>query len=77
VGYHFLSIIKYLEPLTGDLFTARYTDCIFNEDHFLTLERDYKYHSACWKINWDDKSIISYDPRTKETELHIQKIINL
>jgi hypothetical protein len=29
------------------------------------------------KINWDDKSILSSDPRTKETELQVQKIINL
>jgi hypothetical protein len=28
---------KYLEPLTGDLFTAHYADCIFSEDHFPTL----------------------------------------
>jgi hypothetical protein len=77
VGYHSLSIIKYLEPLTGDLFITRYIDCIFNEDHFLALGGDYKHHSECQEINWDDKSIISSDPRTKETELQVQKIINL
>jgi hypothetical protein len=66
-----------LEPLTEDLFTARYADCIFNEDHFLTLGRDYKYHSKCQKINWDDKFILSSDSRTKETKLLVQKIINL
>jgi hypothetical protein len=70
VGYHSPSIIKYLEPLTEDLFTVWYTDCIFNEDHFLTLGGDYKYHSD-QEINWDDKSIISSDPRTKETELQV------
>jgi hypothetical protein len=32
VGYHSPSIIKYMEPLTGDLFTIRYAYCIFNED---------------------------------------------
>jgi hypothetical protein len=37
VRYYFPSIIKYLEPMTGDLFTARYADYIFNEDHFLAL----------------------------------------
>ena len=37
VGYNSPSIIKYLEPLTGDLFTARYADCIFDEDNFLAL----------------------------------------
>jgi hypothetical protein len=37
VGYHSPSIIKYLEPITGDLFMARYVDCIVNDDHFLAL----------------------------------------
>jgi hypothetical protein len=31
------SILKYLEPLIGNLFTAQFADCIFNEDHFLAL----------------------------------------
>jgi hypothetical protein len=77
MGYHSLLIIKYLEPLTADLFTTQYADCIFNEDHFPVLWGDYKYHSECQKINWDDKSIISFDTYTKEIELHVQKIINL
>jgi hypothetical protein len=77
VVYHSPLIIKYLEPLTGDLFIAWYADCIFNDDHFPALGRDYKYHFKCQEINWDDKSILSSDPRTKETELHVQKIINL
>jgi hypothetical protein len=54
---------------TQVLFTARYDDCIFNEDHFLTLEKDYKYYLECQEINWDDKSILSSDPHTKETKL--------
>ena len=37
VGYKLPSIIKYLEPLTGDLFTARRADCIFDEDNFPAL----------------------------------------
>jgi hypothetical protein len=36
-GYQSPSIIKYLDPMTGDLFKAWYADSIFNEDHFLTL----------------------------------------
>jgi hypothetical protein len=32
-----------MEAITGDLFTARYADCIFNEDHFLALGgRDFR-----------------------------------
>jgi hypothetical protein len=69
VGYHSPSIIKYLEPLTCDLLIARYADCIFNEVYFLALRGEYEYHSECQEINWDDKSIISLDPHSKESEL--------
>jgi hypothetical protein len=41
VGYHSLSIIKYLEHMTEDLFTARYVDCIFNEDYFPALGEEF------------------------------------
>jgi len=37
VGFDSPSIIKYLDPLTADLHTARFADCIFNEDHFPAL----------------------------------------
>ena len=42
VGYLSPSIIKYMEPLTGDLLTARYADCIFNEEHFPALGGEFK-----------------------------------
>jgi hypothetical protein len=37
VGYESLSITKYLEPRTWDLFMARYADSIFDEEHFPAL----------------------------------------
>jgi hypothetical protein len=42
LGYQSPSIIKYLDLMTGDLFTARYADCIFNDDHFLTLGENFR-----------------------------------
>jgi peptide/histidine transporter 3/4 len=45
VGYLSPSIIKYLEPLTGDLLTARYADCVFHEEHFPALGGEFKYHT--------------------------------
>jgi hypothetical protein len=51
VGYHSPSIIKYLELMTGDLFMARYADCIFNDDHFLALGEEFQAKSECQKIN--------------------------
>jgi hypothetical protein len=43
VGYQSPSILKYLKPLTGDLFMTCFADCIFNENHFLALEGDNKF----------------------------------
>jgi hypothetical protein len=60
-----------------DLFTVQFADCIFNDDHFSALGGDNKFIINGQKINWDDKSNISSYPRTKETELHVQKIIEL
>ena len=37
VGYETTSIIRYLEPLTGDVFTARLADCQFDETNFPPL----------------------------------------
>jgi hypothetical protein len=68
VGFQSPSILKYLEPLTSDLFTTRCVDCIFNEDHFPTLGGDNKFIDDGHGIVWGDKTIISSDPCTKETD---------
>ena len=38
VGFDSLSIIRYLEPLIGDVFIVRFVDCHFNESVFPPLE---------------------------------------
>jgi hypothetical protein len=45
VGYQSPSIIKYLEPFIGDIFTTWYADSIFDEDHFLALGEEILYHT--------------------------------
>jgi hypothetical protein len=77
VGFLSPSILKYLEPLTGDLFMVWFTDCIFNEGHFLALGGDNKFINDGQEIDWDDKSILSPKPCTKETELQVHKILEL
>ena len=42
IGYESPSIIRYLEPKTGDIFTARFADCHFNEVIFPTLREEKK-----------------------------------
>jgi hypothetical protein len=70
-------IIKYLDPLTGGLLTARYANCIFNEDYFPALGGEFKYHTKCQAINWDAIDTLKEDPNTEETELQVQRIIEL
>ena len=38
VGFESPSIMRYLEPLTGDMFTARFAYCQFDETVFPKLE---------------------------------------
>ena len=76
VGYESLLIIKYLEPLTEYLFTARFTNCRFDESVFSTLgEGESKQLEK--NISWNELSLSHLDPRTKECELEVQRIIHL
>ena len=37
IGYDYPSIIKYIEPMTGDVVTTHFGDCHFNESIFTQL----------------------------------------
>ena len=76
VGYESASIIKYLEPLTGDLFTDRFADYHFNESEFPALGGTKQLENQS-KISWSELSLSHLDPRTKQCELEVQKIIHL
>jgi hypothetical protein len=71
VGFQSPSIIKYLEPLTGDLFTACFADSIFYEEHFPALGGDFKYQKECQEKNWNTQCVPGSNPRTTETELQV------
>ncbi|CAA0822145.1 Unknown protein, partial [Striga hermonthica] len=78
IGYESPSILKYLEPMTGDQFTARYADCIFDEENFSALGGDKSPNiNKCREISWNVENLQYFDPRTNQTELEVQKIINL
>jgi hypothetical protein len=62
--------------MTGDLHTARYADCVFDEDHFLALGGD-RHPEECQKIEWNASRMQSLDPRTSEFEQGVQRIIHL
>ena len=69
------SIIRYLEPLTGDVFTTCFADCQFNEVVFPTLGGEKKEGER--DISWNEPSLLHLDPRTKQCESEVQKIVHL
>lgn len=78
VGYESPSIIYYLEPKIGDLFTARYANCIFDEEHFPALGGGkYLDSKECREIEWNSSSIHTLDPRSPDAEQEVQRIIHL
>ena len=78
VGYETMSIIRYLDPMTGDCHTARFADCIFDEDLFPTLGGgNQPLDDKSREITWQATGIHAHDPRTAETNKEVQKIIDL
>ena len=77
VGFQSASIINYIEPLTGECFTARFADCHFDENIFLPLVGDKPIPEECREITWNESSLSHLDPRSKKSELEVQKIIHL
>jgi hypothetical protein len=75
IGFHSPSIIKYLEPLTEDVFTARFVDCQFDEIIFPILGGEKEKLEK--QITWNASSISYLDSRSGQCELEVQKIIHL
>ena len=76
VGFNSPSIIKYLEPLTGDVFTARFADCQFDETMFPILGGENKKLDK-QDVTWNASQISFLDPRSGQCELEVQKLIHL
>ena len=75
IGFHSPSIIKYLEPLTGDVFTARFADYQFDETIFPILGGEKQKLEK--QITSNTSSISYIDLRSGQCELKVQKIIHL
>lgn len=78
VGFESPSIIKYLEPTTGDLFTARFADCHFNETVFPALGGEKV--DPCKKevdVTWNATQLSIFDPRSNMCEQEVKKIVHL
>ena len=77
VGFLSTSIIHYLDPLTENLFTARFADCHFDESFFPPLGGDKPIYNKWCEITWNTPSLLHLDPRTKQSELEVQIILHL
>lgn len=82
VGFDSPSFIRFLEPMTGDLFTARFADCHFDETTFPSigkgksiLENDKQ--KPVEDLTWYEQRLSHLDPRTPECENEINRIIHL
>lgn len=71
VGFDSHSIIKYLEPLTGDVFNARLEDYHFDEMVFPTLGGE-KFPEAQKQITWNTLTLSHIDPCINQCELEVK-----
>ncbi|KAM2057778.1 hypothetical protein FF1_030248 [Malus domestica] len=79
VGYDSPSIVCYLEPLTGDLFTTRFVDCHFDETVFSSLGGDKHANilvERC-ELSWYAPTMSHLDPCTAQSETEVRRIIDL
>ena len=77
VGYDSPSIIRYLEPSIGEVFTARFADCHFNENLFPPLGGEKSALEERREITWNASVMSHFDPRINQSELKVQMIIHL
>ena len=77
IGFNSQSIIKYLEPLTGDVFKARFADCHFDKVNFPTLRGDKLPKEERREIIWNASSMSHFDPCTTQCDKEVQKITHL
>ena len=71
VGFQFASIINYIEPLTGEVFTVQFADCHFDENLFLPLGGDKPIPEEWLEITWNESYLSHLDPRTKQSKLEV------
>nr|GEW40801.1 putative RNA-directed DNA polymerase [Tanacetum cinerariifolium] len=72
VRYETSSIIRYVEHLTGDVFTARFADCHFNESIFPPLGGEKKTHEK--DVSWSEPSLLYLVSRTKQSDTEVTSI---
>ncbi|XP_021820574.1 uncharacterized protein LOC110762278 [Prunus avium] len=85
VGFDSPSIIRYLEPLMGDIFRARFANCHFDETIFPLLggeksvpkEQGKPVPEERRELSWDVPTLFYLDPRTAQCENEVRRIVHL
>ena len=77
IGFDSPSIIKYLEPLTRDVFRARFEGCHFDEANFPSLGGDKLPKEERREIIWNASSMSHLDPCTTQCDKKVQRITHL
>ena len=77
VGFDSPPIIRYLEPLTGDMFTARFADCHFDETVFLSLGGEKTVPKERKELTWVVPTLSHFNPRSTQCENKVKMIVHL
>ena len=77
IGFNSPAIIKYLEPLIGDVFRVRFEDCYFDEVNFSSLGRDKLPNEERHEIIWNASSMSHLNPRTTQCDREVKRITHL
>ncbi|KAM2581848.1 hypothetical protein TB1_004064 [Malus domestica] len=79
IEYDSLSIIHYLEPWTGDMFTTRFMNCHFYGTVFSALGGDKNVNvpdEPC-ELSWTTPILSHLDPHTAQSEAEVHCILDL
>lgn len=68
VGFDWTSIITYLEPFDGDMFTACFANCDFNENIFPPLGKRKMPSEEKHELSWCVSGLLHFDLHTSQSE---------
>ena len=77
MGFDSPSIIRYLKPLTDDVFKTCFEYCHFYETIFPPLWGEKSLPEAWCEITWNVSTLSHLDSHTNQCELEVQRIIHL
>ncbi|KAM2842345.1 hypothetical protein PS2_030496 [Malus domestica] len=77
VGFDSPSIIRYLKPLTGNMFTTRFDDCHLDEIVFPSLWGEKTVPEERKELTWVVPTLSHFDPRSTQCENEVKMIVHL